>query len=123
MRSRYSAYCQRNIHYLYQTYHPSKQAENSLGSLEAFANSSHFIQLTILSSEQTAKEGYVSFRVSYIQQNTLYEFQERSRFLFDGMWYYVDGILDEKAPKKIGRNELCPCGSNKKFKNCLTHRI
>lgn len=21
-------------------------------------------------------------------------------------------------PKKIGRNEICPCGSNKKFKHC-----
>lgn len=122
MRSRYSAYCQRNIHYLHQTYHPSKQAENSLASLAAFANSSHFIQLTILSSEQTANEGYVSFHVSYMQQSTLHEFQERSRFLFDEKWYYVDGILDEKAPKKIGRNELCPCGSTKKFKNCHVHR-
>lgn len=28
---------------------------------------------------------------------------------------------DEKtlvAPKKIGRNEICPCGSGKKYKNC-----
>ncbi|WP_027623900.1 SEC-C metal-binding domain-containing protein [Clostridium lundense] len=28
---------------------------------------------------------------------------------------------DEKtlvSPKKIGRNELCPCGSGKKYKNC-----
>ena len=23
-----------------------------------------------------------------------------------------------KGPKKIGRNELCPCGSGKKYKRC-----
>jgi preprotein translocase subunit SecA len=23
-----------------------------------------------------------------------------------------------KVEKKVGRNELCPCGSGKKFKNC-----
>lgn len=122
MRSRYSAYCHRNIDYLYQTYHPSKQAENSPASLAAFANSSQFIKLIIMSSEQTATEGYVSFCVQYIQQSTLYQFQERSRFLYDQAWYYVDGTLEDKAPVKIGRNELCPCGSTKKFKHCHMHR-
>jgi SEC-C motif-containing protein len=123
MRSRYSAYCHRNIHYLHQTYHPSKQAANSLASLAVFADSSHFIKLTILSSEQTATEGYVSFSVRYIQQSTLYEFTERSRFVYDKAWYYIDGILDDKAPVKIGRNELCPCGSAKKLKHCVVHRL
>ena len=22
------------------------------------------------------------------------------------------------APKRVGRNDLCPCGSGKKYKNC-----
>lgn len=123
MRSRYSAYCQRNINYLHQTYHPSKQASNPHTSLAAFANNSHFIKLTVLSSEQTDSEGYVSFSVRYIQQSTLYEFAERSRFVYDKAWYYIDGILNDKAPVKIGRNELCPCGSAKKFKHCVVHRI
>lgn len=123
MRSRYSAYCHHHINYVHQTYHPSKQAENSLVSLTTFANNSHFIQLTVLSAEQTANEGYVSFNVRYIQQNTLYEFNELSRFLYEKTWYYIDGTLNDQVPVKIGRNELCPCGSAKKFKHCVAHRV
>lgn len=123
MRSRYSAYCHRDIPYLHQTYHPSKQPANSPASLAYFADNSHFIQLTIMSSKQTTTEGFVSFNVRYIQQNTLFEFNERSRFIYEKAWYYLDGMLDDKAPVKIGRNELCPCGSAKKFKHCAQHRL
>lgn len=28
------------------------------------------------------------------------------------------GVLDENRFKHVGRNDLCPCGSGKKFKNC-----
>lgn len=28
------------------------------------------------------------------------------------------GVSDKNAPKEIGRNEPCPCGSGKKFKRC-----
>lgn len=48
MRSRYSAYCVANIHYIHQTYHPDKQAENPLAEIAAFAASAHFIGLTVL---------------------------------------------------------------------------
>ncbi|MGL6311367.1 SEC-C metal-binding domain-containing protein [Aeromonas sp. 96A] len=26
-----------------------------------------------------------------------------------------------KAPAKVGRNEPCPCGSGKKYKQCCLH--
>ena len=29
-----------------------------------------------------------------------------------------DENLDISAPKKIGRNDPCPCGSGKKYKQC-----
>jgi uncharacterized protein YecA (UPF0149 family) len=28
------------------------------------------------------------------------------------------GANTQKSVKKVGRNELCPCGSGKKFKKC-----
>jgi len=28
------------------------------------------------------------------------------------------GVTVQRAGKKIGRNESCPCGKGKKFKNC-----
>jgi SEC-C motif domain protein len=123
MRSRYSAYCQRDIDYIYRTYHPSVQAANPKSALSAFAHNSHFTGLTVLLSEQNVHEGYVDFNIKYIQNNMLYKFHERSRFVFADAWYYIDGVLTEQMPVKIGRNDLCPCGSGKKFKLCHIHNV
>lgn len=123
MRSRYSAYCLRDIDYIYCTYHPSCRADNPKLALAAFADNSHFIALKVLSCEQSSLQGYVSFNVRYIQQNMLYEFTERSRFVFEDAWYYVDGVMTDIAPVKLHRNTLCPCNSGHKFKQCSPHRL
>lgn len=124
MRSRYSAYCHQDIDYIYRTYHPSMQPHNPPDALAAFAHSSHFLALQILSSEQNATEGFVSFKVRYLQQNLLFEFTERSRFvLLDTDWFYIDGVLAEQPVVKIARNDLCPCKSGKKYKQCSVHRL
>ena len=36
-------------------------------------------------------------------------------------WLRERGALPVKAEPKIGRNDLCPCGSGKKFKKCCLH--
>ncbi len=38
-------------------------------------------------------------------------------------WRYLDGELQVKPSQPIGRNDLCPCGSQKKFKQCHEHRL
>ncbi|MBZ9613554.1 YchJ family protein [Rheinheimera maricola] len=123
MRSRYSAYCLHDVDYIYRTYHTSCRADNPKPTLAAFAENSHFISLKVLSCEQSSQQGYVSFNVRYIQQNVLYEFTERSRFVFEDAWYYVDGVMTDKTPVKLQRNILCPCNSGKKFKQCHRHRL
>lgn len=123
MRSRYSAYCLRDIDYIYRTYHPSRRADNPKPALATFAANSHFIALNVLSCEQSSQQGYVSFNVRYIQQNVLYEFTERSRFVFEDVWYYLDGVLTDSTPVKINRNAPCPCNSGKKFKQCHQHKL
>lgn len=123
MRSRYSAYCHHETAYIYNTYHPSVRAANPISAIAKFANSVHFTKLSVLSSEQATSDGYVCFNVMYIQNNLLCEFTERSRFVFDNTWLYQDGVLTDKAPIKIGRNDFCPCNSGKKFKQCFTHQL
>jgi SEC-C motif domain protein len=124
MRSRYSAYCQCDIDYIYRTYHSSVQMSNPPEALSAFAHNSHFIALEVLSAEQSTSEGFVSFNVRYMQHNLLFEFTERSRFCFENMrWFYVDGKLTDKPAIKLSRNTLCPCNSGKKFKQCSVHRL
>ena len=124
MRSRYSAYCHKNVEYIYQTYHSSKRDENPIAELENFAKISHFINLSILSSESQGCEGFVTFTVSYMQQNIHCQFTEKSRFVLEqGRWYYLNGELEDTPAVKISRNDPCPCNSGKKFKQCTAHRI
>lgn len=123
MRSRYSAYCSHDIDYIFSTYHHSKQQENSLAAIKQFADSCHFISLRVNSSEQTNSEGFVDFTVRYLQGNTLQQFNERSRFVYEQRWYYLDGILTDTPAMKISRNDKCPCGSGKKFKQCNEHTL
>ena len=39
-----------------------------------------------------------------------------------GIPYEYPGIKNIEKKRKIGRNELCPCGSGKKFKKCCLGR-
>lgn len=121
MRSRYSAYCIKNADYIYMTYHPTQRLANSIQQIADFANNSHFIKLDIMASQQTDNQGSVRFSVSYLQNNLLFEFLETSEFIFEDSWLYTTGRLIESPTLKVGRNDKCPCGSNKKFKQCVEH--
>jgi SEC-C motif-containing protein len=63
-----------------------------------------------------AYENIVEFKAYYREGNTLSVLHEKSSFVkIDGIWKYDNGELFNT---KIQRNELCPCGSGKKFKKC-----
>lgn len=67
---------------------------------------------------------YVHFIARFIMQDKLQQLEERSRFIFEQQqWWYLDGYLLPHANQKINRNDLCPCGSGKKYKVCRPHRM
>ncbi|PLX50489.1 MAG: hypothetical protein C0613_04050 [Desulfobulbaceae bacterium] len=115
MRSRYSAFALGHSSYLLASWHPTTAPRNL--NLET---SVAWCGLEILASEggrHHDQEGMVEFKAHYVQQGKAYTLHEVSRFVKeDGRWLYVDGDLKEGA--KVGRNEPCPCGSNKKYKKC-----
>lgn len=137
MRSRYSAYCCKNIEYIYQTQQPahqkiSLQQQTSLkDQIAEFANAVHFVGLTITdgsatdisvsAAPQPVNEGSVSFVARYICANKLESLAEKSRFVFNGQWYYAEGQINPVPAQTIGRNDPCPCSSGKKFKHCNPH--
>ena len=137
MRSRFSAYCLKDIDYLVATWHPSQRGNNSHADIAAFATSAHFIKLQVkqcseqpptlfkLASDGIAKNnkvGFVEFIACFIQDEKLQQLHEISRFVQQqGNWYYLDGELLPLTVQKIGRNDLCPCQSGKKFKHCMPH--
>lgn len=123
MRSRYTAYCLKQVDYLIATHFPLPAAEEAK-QIAAFAESVHFTGLQILSESQQDNKGKVHFIASYLHGNNFCRLEEESDFIcLEGKWYYTSGKLHPLADQKIGRNDLCPCGSSKKFKQCITHSV
>lgn len=120
MRSRYCAYCLKNIDYLFNTEHPSYRKPNSRKLITATANSLRWLGLTVLTTEGGQPEdqtGVVEFVAVYQEGKSAAQLHERSNFIKEkGKWFYTDGeMLPPVQPKK---NERCWCKSGKKFKQC-----
>lgn len=119
MRSRYTAFARGHLDYLIATLHPSKRRPDERTALAQSIAQTDWLRLEVLKVQQgapTDEVGYVEF-VAYYEQHGVQQLRERSRFVKEeGQWFYVDGAL--KAPRKVGRNEPCWCGSGKKYKRC-----
>ncbi|MCW9048273.1 MAG: YchJ family metal-binding protein [Gammaproteobacteria bacterium] len=119
MRSRYTAYVLDNEKYILKTWH-SSQRPSKLGqdaSLEW-----HGLRV-LKSSPGKNNEAFVEFIAGFSNEGKKGQMHERSRFIREkGVWFYVDGEQVESNTqrnlKMPGRNEVCYCGSGKKFKKC-----
>ena len=119
MRSRYTAYVLKNAKYVYQTYASEKQAENPVKEIKDFANSCRFINLDVISAHHDEDKGEVEFKAQYFYQSLFCELHEKSQFIKENaQWRYLDGTIFPVTDIKVGRNDDCPCGSNKKYKKC-----
>lgn len=125
MRSRYSAYCQKAIDYIYDTYAKPARVKQSKADIKAWADNVAFVDLEILDATDDSKddEQFVTFCASYLENQQLNRLLERSRFVREqGLWRYIDGKITPQKPLSIGRNDPCPCKSGKKFKKCHGNR-
>jgi SEC-C motif-containing protein len=120
MRSRYTAYCLKNIDYLFNTEHPTHRRPHSRQWITATANATTWIGLTVLATEAGQTEddtGVVEFVAVYQEGREAAQLHERSRFCKErGKWFYLDGEI--LPPLRSNKNELCWCNSGKKFKQC-----
>lgn len=123
MRSRFSAYCLADTSYLLATLHPSQHTPDTADEIAAFANNVHFCRLSVKFASQSNDRGQVSFSAYFINGQKLDVIEEISDFVYEDRWYYTSGQLTKSEPIKIGRNESCPCGSGKKFKQCFQHQL
>lgn len=97
MRSRYSAYCLKNIDYLLNTEHPNYRKPNSRAMITGTANSLIWLGLTVLNTEGGKSEdetGIVEFMAVYQEGKSVAQLHERSNFIKEkGKWYYTDGEI------------------------------
>ncbi len=115
MRSRYTAFVIGAYDHIRRTWHPDTLPELS----DDEPNS--WVGLEIVASSFEEDEGEVEFIAKLIFNNKLEIIHELSEFeKIDGAWLYVTGEFknDGAKPKKIAKNEDCPCGSGLKFKKC-----
>ena len=112
MRSRYCAYVEANGAYLVYSSIKENQFQEDIQLIEEFANSVQWLKLDVLH----VTKNNVEFKAYYRDKNGIQLLHEKSNFIQeDGIWKYKDGDL---FSSKIERNELCPCGSGKKYKKC-----
>lgn len=127
MRARYAAYVTGNIDYVEATCTPELRAEFNRLDAERYSEEAEWQGLKILrvvGGEADDQTGQVEFMTQYKHQGqplTQYELAGFTRI--DGQWLYSSYELNPKKTPvvnvdKIGRNDPCPCGSEKKYKKC-----
>jgi len=117
MRSRYTAFVLEKEEYILQTWHARTRPKE----LNFADNPVVWLGLAVdpaTPPDMNATEGVVSFTASYLENGQVCHLHETSNFLLeDGKWLYLKGDCTV-AKTKVARNDLCPCGSGKKFKKC-----
>ncbi len=127
MRSRYSAYVKKEIGYILTSLHPDYRSDYDEKSTREWAESAEWQDFKILDTKKGGaedQEGQVEFVATFSERGMKREHHELSSFKKqDGTWYFTEGKTRQQKPvvranPKIGRNDLCECGSGKKFKKC-----
>jgi SEC-C motif-containing protein len=126
MRSRYSAFTRGNLDYLRKTSGGEALLKFDRAELGRSLPGAEWLGLDIKAVEDGGKDdiaGVVTFEVRFRQNGRIYKQTERSEFRrIDLAWRYCKGDVDLTSGQvhiaQIGRNELCPCGSGKKYKKC-----
>ncbi len=127
MRARYSSYVKQEIDFIIKTCEEGdKIAEIDRQATEDWSKNSTWHGLKIVRTEKGAEsdeEGVVEFEATYTQKNIRDIHHETAYFKkINGDWMYSVGQMTPttvvREGRKIGRNEPCPCGSGKKYKNC-----
>ena len=127
MRARYSAYAVCNVDFLYASSGPEVREEFDEKTTHEWSKSATWQGLEVVETEKGGPdddEGYVAFVAHYSANGQTCEHREKSYFKkLDGEWRFIDGEIEKNKPfhreePKVGRNDLCPCGSGKKYKKC-----
>ena len=131
MRARYTAYALHDYQYLVDTTLPSERDKDfSAEKLEEQSRDVNWVRLSVVKTGDTTREDsvdydLVDFYAYYTMHGATMQLGEHAYFTKgeDGRIYYAHGYKLRPEPfrrsqPKVGRNDPCPCGSGKKYKNC-----
>jgi len=126
MKSRYSAFALGKGEYLGKTLSERQRADFDIEEFNANIGETKWLGLEIRKTADGGEKdetGTVEFVAKYREQKQQVVHHELATFIReDGNWVFDDCVMNPKEPQrivqKVGRNELCPCGSGKKYKKC-----
>ena len=121
MRSRYTAFATSQIDYILNTMRGNPLIGFSIDEALSWSQSATWIRLEVVDAPLPRCDvAYVEFRAYYSISGVEECLHERSCFKFlEGRWFYVGQAASKEVNLKApGRNDLCPCGSGRKFKKC-----
>jgi len=138
MRSRFTAYVEKNWNYLIQTTCADERPGKSAEALAESNQDTEWLRLEVMGLRQGGiedQEGEVSFAAYYQDAEGEKVLRETSKFFReDGRWKYSETestghpqkVASTPGPAKpfvregtkVGRNDPCPCDSGKKYKKC-----
>ncbi|MGB3598301.1 MAG: YchJ family protein [Pseudomonas neustonica] len=118
MRSRYCAYTLGLIDYLVTTTLPAQQTQLEVEQMRSWSEQSRWLGLEVeqVTGGAGSNRAQVTFTARWADPDeSVHGHRECSDFKQIGeRWYFIDPNHSVKA----GRNEPCPCGSGRKFKQC-----
>ncbi len=132
MRARYTAYATGNVDYIKYSASPEIQKEFDEESTRKWSKEAVWNDFEIISTEggdADSIRGKVEFLAHYTIKDKLCKHHEVAEFIkIDGEWKFLDGDVSGPDPirrdaPKVGRNDICPCGSDKKYKKCCGKRV
>ncbi len=127
MRARYTSYVKQEIDFIINSCEEGDQiAEIDRKATEDWSKNSTWHGLKILNTQKGGEgddEGIVEFEATYVSKGIRDVHHETGYFKkINGNWMYSVGQIKTttvvREGRKIGRNEPCPCGSGKKYKQC-----
>jgi SEC-C motif-containing protein len=127
MRARYSAFVKHQIEFISKTHMPGTSDFDPIEA-EKWAKSSQWDHLEIVKTHKgnpDDQDGIVEFKAFYKDEaHKSFIHHEIAEFKkIEDQWFYADGQIVGTGPitrssPKVGRNDPCPCGSEKKYKKC-----
>ncbi|HOX91457.1 MAG TPA: YchJ family protein [Spirochaetales bacterium] len=124
MRSRYSAYVKGEIAWIMKSCVRDDSIDEE--ATRRWSQNADWKGLQILKTEKGGPadtEGVVEFIATYVMDGLKEEHHETASFIKEnGRWVYQSGAIKTETVvregPKVGRNDPCPCGSGKKYKQC-----
>jgi len=125
MRARYTAHVKAAIDFLHESTHPDGREGYDHQATKDWAENSEWKGLEIVGTKDGGPEdekGEVEFIARFRDKGGIHSHHERALFKRENQqWLFFEGTMVKSQARnvtKIGRNDPCFCGSEKKYKKC-----